>query len=150
LASWPTIPKEKGGIGVRDLYLQNEALLIKQLEKFYNKKDVPWVHLVWESYYIVKVPHLQTVKGSFWWRDIFRLVTQFRDVAKCIPANRLTISLWEDEFEDQPLSSKFPHLHQFASKKNISVSKALLQLDPLSLFNLPMTRIAFMSSDRST
>jgi hypothetical protein len=31
LAAWPsvTIPKEKGGLGVRNLYLQNEALLIK-------------------------------------------------------------------------------------------------------------------------
>jgi hypothetical protein len=45
LAAWPTvtIPKEKGGLGVRDLYLQNEAILIKQLDKFYNKKDIPWV-----------------------------------------------------------------------------------------------------------
>jgi hypothetical protein len=48
LAAWPTVsvPKTKGGLGVRDLYLQNEALLLKQLDKFYNKKDIPWVHLI--------------------------------------------------------------------------------------------------------
>jgi hypothetical protein len=56
LAAWPTvtIPKEKGGLGVRDLYLQNEAILIKQLDKFYNKKDIPWVQLIWNSYDIKK------------------------------------------------------------------------------------------------
>jgi hypothetical protein len=60
LAAWPTVtvPKDKEDLGVRDLYLQNEALLIKQLDKFYNKRDVPWVHLIWNSYYIGKVPHL--------------------------------------------------------------------------------------------
>lgn len=128
---------------MRNLYLQNEALLQKQLDKFYNKKDIPWVHLIWESYYIGKVPHLQRVKGSFWWRDIIRLVIQFKEVATCIPASGVSISLWEDKFEDQPLSTKFPQLHQFASNKSISVNKALLQMDPLALFNLPMSRAAF-------
>jgi hypothetical protein len=50
---------------------RNEALLLKQLDKFYNRKDVLWVHLVWDSYYASKVPHLcPPIKGSFWWRDI--------------------------------------------------------------------------------
>jgi hypothetical protein len=55
----------------------------------------------------------------------------------------VTISLWDDVFEDQALNLKFPHLHQFAINKKVSVSKALMQMDPLSLFNLPMTRLAF-------
>lgn len=44
LAAWPlvTTPKNKGGLGVKNLYLQNDALLTKQLAKFYNKADVPW------------------------------------------------------------------------------------------------------------
>jgi hypothetical protein len=89
------------------------------------------------------VPHLQSVKGSFWWCDIFRLVTKFREIAKCIPANGLTISLWNDEYEDQPLNLKYPQLHQFTNAKKISVSKALLSSDLLSLFNLPLSREAF-------
>lgn len=41
----------KGGkkkVEVKNLYLQNDALLVKQLEKFY-KADVPWVHLIWST-----------------------------------------------------------------------------------------------------
>ena len=34
-------PKEKGGLGVLNLRLQNDALLMKHLSKFYNKADIP-------------------------------------------------------------------------------------------------------------
>jgi hypothetical protein len=38
------IPKE-GGLGVIDLKKHNEALL-KNLDKFFNHKDIPWVSLI--------------------------------------------------------------------------------------------------------
>jgi hypothetical protein len=31
--------------------LQNEALLLKNLHKFFNKVDLPWVQLLWSQYY---------------------------------------------------------------------------------------------------
>lgn len=43
--------KREGGLGVIDLKTQNEALLIKNLHKFFNREDIPWVSLVWEKYY---------------------------------------------------------------------------------------------------
>jgi hypothetical protein len=48
LAAWKMVmkPKDKGGLGVIDLTLQNEALLLKQLDKFYNKKNVQWFNLI--------------------------------------------------------------------------------------------------------
>jgi len=43
LVAWEIIqkPKEKGGLGVINRHLQNDALLMKQLHKFYNRMDVP-------------------------------------------------------------------------------------------------------------
>jgi hypothetical protein len=43
LVAWPTVqlPKEKGGLGIINLHLQNDALLMKQLHKFYNKANIP-------------------------------------------------------------------------------------------------------------
>jgi hypothetical protein len=43
IAAWSTIskPKGRGGLGVIDLKLQNECLLLKFLDKFLNRKDVP-------------------------------------------------------------------------------------------------------------
>lgn len=43
--------KKDGGLGVPNLNTQNEALILKYLDKFFNKADIPWVHLVWEKHY---------------------------------------------------------------------------------------------------
>jgi hypothetical protein len=51
-ASWEMVcvPKE-GGLGVIDLKRHNEALLLKNLDKFFNHKDILWVFLVYEKHY---------------------------------------------------------------------------------------------------
>lgn len=43
MAAWPVVTKtkEEGGLGVLDLKTQNEALLINNLDKFFNKADIP-------------------------------------------------------------------------------------------------------------
>ena len=66
---------------VINLSLQNEALLIKQLDKFYKKENVQWVKLIWQKYYREVVPYLAREKGSFWWKDILRLLLAFLSVA---------------------------------------------------------------------
>jgi len=47
-AAWELVclPKKEGGLGVLNLRTQNEELLLKHLHKFYNKMDIPWVHLI--------------------------------------------------------------------------------------------------------
>lgn len=67
LAAWNLVmkPKEKGGLGVINLSLQNDALLLKHLDKFFNKADIQWVNLIWAKYYPNGVPHLRREKGSF-------------------------------------------------------------------------------------
>jgi hypothetical protein len=89
-------PKDKGGLGVIDLTLQNDALLLKQLDKFYNKKDVQWVNLIWNKYYSSRAPHLRRKKGSFWWKDILRLHVKYRGIALYNPGIGDTISFWDD------------------------------------------------------
>jgi hypothetical protein len=83
LAAWDLVrkPKDKGGLGVINLSIQNDALLLKQLDKFYHKENIQWVALIWQKYYSNTVPHLAREKGSFWWKDIFRLHTQYRGVS---------------------------------------------------------------------
>jgi hypothetical protein len=76
-------PKMKGGLGIKNLLLQNDALLLKQLHKFYSKSDIPWVHQLWFKYYAGKVPHIQREVGSFWWKDIFRLKDLYCFITTC-------------------------------------------------------------------
>jgi hypothetical protein len=57
-------PKKRGGVGIMDFKKQNEAPLIKDLHKFDNKENIPWVNLVWQYYEII-VPHAANPGGSF-------------------------------------------------------------------------------------
>jgi hypothetical protein len=70
-AAWEMVclPKTEGGLRVIQLNTRNEAMLLKNLHKFFNKEDIPWVHLICEKYYAIgKLPN-HTLKGSFWGRD---------------------------------------------------------------------------------
>jgi hypothetical protein len=107
-------------VGVVNLTLQNEALLLKQLDKFYNKKDVQWVHLIWEKYYPSGVAHLRREKGSFWWKDIMRLHLKYRGVAIYSPNKGDTLSLWDDVILGSLMSLKYPTLHSFAKDPCLS------------------------------
>mgnify|MGYP005826169711 FL=1 len=75
-------PKDNGGMQIINLAIQNKALLTKHLHKFYNKADIPWVSLIWETYYNGVVPHATVQCGSSWWRVIMKLNDVYR--AHCI------------------------------------------------------------------
>jgi hypothetical protein len=97
LVAWEVVmqPKEKGGLGVLNLRLQNDALLMKHLSKFYNHANIPWVQLIWNKY-SSKVPHAAREVGSFWWKDILRLNTIFRNISKCELGNGASVCFWDD------------------------------------------------------
>jgi hypothetical protein len=123
LAAWDLVrkPKAKGGLGVINLSVQNDALLLKQLDKFYKQEKIQWVTLIWQKCYNGIVPHLAREKGSFWWKDILRLNVHFRGVAMCIPNHGNTISFWEDLINGRVHSDIFPHLLDFAKDPRISL-----------------------------
>jgi hypothetical protein len=67
LVAWNMVtkPKNKGGLGVINLRMQNEVMLLKNPHKFFNKADMSWVQLLWSQYYSNgKVPSIAR-KGGF-------------------------------------------------------------------------------------
>jgi hypothetical protein len=59
-------PKRNGGLGIINLANQNDSLLLKNLHKFYNRMDIPWVNMIWENYYRNGAVPGPRPKGSFW------------------------------------------------------------------------------------
>jgi hypothetical protein len=145
LAAWPMVrkPKRKGGLGVINLQVQNDALLLKHLHKFYNKADVPWVNLIWSKYYSDKVPHATREVGSFWWKDVQRLSTIFRNIARCNIGDGTTVTLWHDRWSGDVLALRFSRLFSFARNPNVNVSEAMSAEDLDALFALPLSQEAF-------
>jgi hypothetical protein len=59
--------KKKRGMCITNLRSQNSYLRIKHLDKFFNHKVIPWVRMVWSSYYTNgKLPQSSNFVGSFW------------------------------------------------------------------------------------
>jgi hypothetical protein len=145
LVAWAkcTRPKKKGGLEIVNLRNQNMALLIKQLDKFCNKKDIPWVNLVWNTYYANgEVPHVTKDKGSFWWRDALKLNDHFRGIAKCKVGDGSTVLFRSDVWNDLLLQNKFPRLYSYAKNRNMSDAQFLLNHIE-EQFHLPLSIQAF-------
>jgi hypothetical protein len=144
LAAWDLVrrPKSKGGLGVVNLSVQNNALLLKQLDKFYRKADVQWVRLIWQKYYQNAVPHLAREKGSFWWKDILRLHVLYRGVAICLPSRGDTVAFWDDIINGAVQSVTFPNLVGYAKDPKASLWKLRNEDNLINCFNILMSRAA--------
>jgi hypothetical protein len=143
-AAWDSVclPKSEGGLGVLQLEIHNEALLLKNLHKFFNKADIPWVHLIWEKHYRNgRLPN-HTLKGSFWWRDVLRLLGKFKSCASVLIQSGSSCSLWHDPWCDPVPSQAYPHLFSFTRLEFISIAKAR-SLDIGNLFQWPLSEEAF-------
>lgn len=68
---------ENGGLGVQNLYTENESLLLKYLHKFFNKSDISQVQLFWNSHYTNGNIPINNRKGSFWWKDVLKFLGSF-------------------------------------------------------------------------
>jgi hypothetical protein len=78
---------------VVNLSVQNNALLLKQLDKFYRKADVQWVRLIWHKYYQNAVPHLAREKGLFGGRTFSDYMFFIEELqSACLPGEILLLS----------------------------------------------------------
>jgi hypothetical protein len=55
----------KGGLGVLNLNLHNDVLLMKHLHNFFSKEDLSWVKLLWHKYYKNDKLPKKANRGSF-------------------------------------------------------------------------------------
>ena len=126
--AWPLVcvPKPGGGLGVINLIVQNESLLLNHLHKFYNKVDIPWVQLVWGHYYSQgKLPYQgRRIRGFFWWRDILKLQDDYKGMAMVSVKDGSTCFLWHDLWGGSVCSQTYPELFSYANNQQISLKVA--------------------------
>lgn len=111
---------------------------MKHLHKFLHKENLPWVHLIWDSYYPDGVITNRNV-GSFWWKSIFKLLPSFKMVAKGQLGTGNTIDFWMDNWGHGTTRHKFPELYSFATKDTVSIQEFLHQPNISDNFFLPLS-----------
>ena len=145
MVAWTTVckPKTQGGLGVLNINVQNNALLLKNLHKFFNKADIPWGKLVWESYYSNgQLPGNQMI-GCFWWKANINNLVHFKAMAKCNIGDGSPVSFWFDLWNTHCLYMQLPHLFSFA-KNNLITPQQFMNIEFIEdLFHLPLTSQAF-------
>jgi hypothetical protein len=143
--------KKQGGLGVLNLRIQNQALLMKNLYKFYNHMDIPWVKLNWHAYYNNgEAPQDITPQGSFLWRDCMSLNESFRNITTCSINNGKTIQLWKDKWEDSFRKYDMPQLFSFAKDKdqNMASVHSINNESIYEMFHLPLSVMAHQQLHR--
>jgi hypothetical protein len=127
---------------VLNLEIQNKALLLKNLHKFHNNLDIPWVKLIRLTYYNTgRITN--TMEGSFWWKSHLKLLDTYKSMAKCNRGYGKTILFWTDMWEDSCLHHQLPHLVSFAKRTYVSVYDVISQEFLEDLFHLPVSQQAF-------
>jgi len=144
-AAWEMVclPKSEGGLGVLNLQTQNEALLLKNLHKFYNRHDIPWVNLIWERHYSTgALPNSSNRVDSFWWRDILTLIDSFKGIAMVNVADGKSCLFWDDLWLNKIPRLEYPQLFSFANNVGISLH-LVINLEEMKFFlHLPLSPLA--------
>jgi hypothetical protein len=101
------------------------------------------VHLIWTQYFSNgKVPS-QTLKGSFWWREILRLLTHYKGFAHGVPRTGDTTLFWKDLWNGRILEHTFLKLFSFAVNKDVTLYTAKTLDLFQDLFNSPLSEEDF-------
>jgi len=131
------MPKEERWFGVIDLKSHNEALMMKNLHKFFNRVSIIWKKLYPNGRLLNHVKN-----GSFWLRDILKFLDIFKGFTVVQIVDRKRCLLWDDLCHSQVLRLELLELHSFA-KKFISVKMVVSRNSALQLFHLPISKSDF-------
>jgi hypothetical protein len=85
------------------------------------------VNLVWEKHYRNGRLPDTVKKGSFWWRDVLKLLAAFKEMTIIHVKNGQSCFFWKDKWSPQILEQQFPQLSSFAKNHSLTVSKAFSQ-----------------------
>lgn len=118
LVAWDRVcqPKECGGLGIKDLRLQNEALLIKRLFHLHHSNS-SWANWIWEEFSDTSLLHLGTH-----WRSLQSLLPTMRRLSLVSIGDEAHTSFWFDNWlSDGPLCDSFAALLTHSLDPEITV-----------------------------
>jgi hypothetical protein len=115
--------REDGGLGLKNLGIQNQCLLLKLLHRLYHPADSAWAR--WVRRQIDLVTLHGDVDDSHW-GSLRRLLPTYRAITTVHIRDGACTSFWEDSWlPDGPLAELFPALYSHAVLAELSVRTVL-------------------------
>lgn len=109
LLNWDTacIPREFGGMGIRNIGLQNMTLILRWWWVAYTNLNSLWTIIAKRLYWKGRQtggPNIWKVTGSYFWRQLIGLRPEFNFCAFWKVGDGLTIAFWHDSWRGFPLA----------------------------------------------
>ncbi|WMV40242.1 hypothetical protein MTR67_033627 [Solanum verrucosum] len=127
LVKWDQVilSKKEGGLGIRNLKIQNQSLLMKWLWRFASQEQALWKETIKARFGMENlwITNLSTQPyGAGVWRSIRNLWIKFFNKCKIKVGNGGRTLFWEDKWVDQViLRNRFPILFNMSLQKEATI-----------------------------
>jgi hypothetical protein len=122
LVAWDIVrtSKSQGGLGVKDLELQNRCLLMKFIDKLFSNEDAPWKNWIMRDATLFDAS--ATGSNSYLWKIINDELSAYRSITTVMVRNGASTSFWFDDWlPDGPLNLSHAALFSHTMWPNSSV-----------------------------
>jgi hypothetical protein len=110
--------KEAGGMGIRDLQLQNQCLLLKLVHRLHHPEDSAWTHWARRGLHLASLTGPYAVRAH--WDALRKLLPFYQSITSVSIGDGCSTSFWNDLWLGEvPLDFCLP-LWSYQTKANLS------------------------------
>jgi hypothetical protein len=125
LLSWEvvTMPKEQGGLGIRNLLKHNQALLANLTNKLLTGGVGPCFGWLKRWYLQQSIPDKATINDTPFWKIMVKHISVVQETTKCCANSGTSIAFWNDLWTELgKLRDAFSILYTFALDSTCTVA----------------------------
>ena len=117
------MPKDQGGMGIRNLKLHNNALMANLVAKLLSGAGGPCFSWLAQWYLNQQIPTTATRQDTPLWRSMLPLISLVQQTTRCRLGNGRSTAFWHDLWlEAGRLQLIYPILYSFASNQSCTVA----------------------------
>jgi hypothetical protein len=129
MVAWEYVCRDfrEGGLGIKNLRIQNDCLLTKFVHRLHVEPNSPWARWVRAAHLNDKDLGDRATNHTRAWLQINGMIDIYRNTTCVQIGDGKCTSLWKDKWTTKgPLCFQFPALFSHAIRPNISVSDCLI------------------------